>query len=90
MASFPVRSFLIIFCCTICGVVVGLIVGLILGSIAPDFGRALFGYRSGNEEYAFDGRQLGIGLGIANGVWVGLFAGIALVIAEAIKYLKKD
>lgn len=89
MSSFPIRSFIIILICTISGVLLGSLVGLLMGSTAPDFGPALLGLGRSKDEYPFNGRQIGIGLGIGNGVWVGLLAGIAIVVAEAIKSLKK-
>ena len=88
----PVRGFLIILVCVVSGVVLGFGVGFLLGTLALDFGTVLFGNynrESGSSSYHFDGKQIGIGLGVANGVWVGLIAGIALVIAEAVKSLKK-
>lgn len=76
--------------CIACGVVIGVAVGFLLGSLGPDFCLALFGHDRHEAMNRFiDPHALGLGLGIANGVWIGLIAGIAIVIGEAIKSLKK-
>jgi hypothetical protein len=49
--------------------------------VASDFGLALLG--RANQELS--GRQISIGLGIANGAWLGLIAGCAVVIADALR-----
>ena len=88
----PTRGFLIILVCVFSGVVLGFGVGLILGNVAPDFGIALFGGFSQDHSLPIrrmNGQQIGIGLGVANGVWIGMVVGIGLVIAEAIKSVKK-
>ena len=84
----PWRGFKIIITCTFVGVFLGGIVGWMLGVAAPGFCMSVIPVL--NDYHTTDGaHQIGLGLGVANGVIYGLIAGVALVIAEAIKYLKK-
>ena len=81
------RSVVLILGCTIAGVLFGIVVGYLLGSLAPAFCFTIL--RSPDALNSGIGLQLGLGLGIANGAWIGLIAGVAIVIGEAIRSIKK-
>ena len=84
----PWRSIKIIILCITIGVVLGAVIGLIIGVAAPSFCYAIFQV-DGSLRHADAAREIGLGLGIANGISVGLVAGIGVVVAEAIKSWKK-
>ena len=85
------------------GAILGTIFGFFLGMWAPEFCIAIFGGKftvpqAGAPFMEMNGQRLdipsyghrfGLGLGMTNGVWIGLIAGITLVISEAIKSWKK-
>jgi hypothetical protein len=74
--------------CLVGGLFGGAIVGYMLGTLAPDFCQMIL--KVPNSQLSnTTGLQIGIGLGIANGAWVGLIAGIVLVLVDAVKGRKE-
>ena len=65
-------------CAVICGAV-GMALGLAIGRWAPDAYRAVFEWRGPSPGPPLDPEQIGMGLGLAQGVLVGVAAGAAVV-----------
>jgi hypothetical protein len=70
-----------IFAATMLGGFVGAGVGAILGRWAPDFVRLIVGEARGRGD--LDPAELGLGLGIVNGMLWGLLAGVVVVVVAA-------
>jgi len=62
--------------CTLVFASIGVVAGLGIGLVAPGYYRAVF--RRGDEP-AFDPLEVGIGLGLTQGVTAGALIGIVLV-----------
>ncbi|MBS1700254.1 MAG: hypothetical protein JST12_01215 [Armatimonadetes bacterium] len=88
----PTRSIAIVLGCVIGGIGLGFLFGVLIGTVAPDFCSVLLvnpAREAMHGPHTYNSQQLGIGLGLANGAWIGLIAGVGIVIGEAIKSLKK-
>jgi hypothetical protein len=60
------------------GAILGLAVGACLGVLAPDYYRSVF---AGGDRPGFDPLSVGVGLGVSQGAFVGVIAGLVLVVA---------
>lgn len=74
------RGFLIISISTVLCAIVGAGAGYTLGTVAPAYYRSVF--RNGNAT-TFDPVQMGLGLGLTQGLVAGLFVGCVVVLAVA-------
>lgn len=72
------RAILVVAVCTIVGASIGTGAGYVLGRFAPGYYRSMFG--QGNAP-GFDPVQMGIGLGLTQGIALGFIAGIVIIIA---------
>jgi len=65
------KAMVIVVCFAFLGTAIGALVGYGLGSYAPDFIAALFPLRSDDADVA----QIGVGLGLVNGGFIGVGVG---------------
>jgi hypothetical protein len=72
------RAILVVAVCSIAGAAIGTGVGYSLGRFAPAYYRSVF--REGNAP-GFDPVEVGIGLGLTQGIALGFIAGIVIVLA---------
>ena len=72
------RGFLIVLCSGAVGALLGLVFGSLLGSVAPDYYRAVFGNPNLNPI------QVGVGLGLTQGLGTGIVVGCVVLLAVAI------
>lgn len=72
----PAKAFGICLTGTVGGCALGALVGYLVGQFAPDYYRAVFGFKpEDNIDYA----HLGVGLGITQGLTGGVIVGLGIV-----------
>lgn len=74
------RGLLITLACGLGFGILGTAVGMLLGSLAPDYYRAVLHIPPGTP---VDPTQVGLGLGLTQGVGAGLVVGLVVVVAVA-------
>lgn len=69
----------LILLCAVLFTALGGVVGFSVGLLAPDFYRVIIRYSEGPH---FNPVQVGTGIGIVNGAFVGVAVGVALVVIQ--------